>query len=166
MKTQPHRNHNNALDDVTVTVHRTQERVLPADSPPPAPQERRYIYNGDPQEKIPGYAVRPQNRRLRATRKRSTFNILVALFLLATAAVAYISNLLAVQQLTVEVHTLQQRYEAILNTNAMLAAEISRKSALERISVIATQQLGLVYPKERPERLDVDASKLDQFRNE
>jgi cell division protein FtsB len=130
-----------------------------------ATRERRYIYNGDPQDKVPGYAVRPANRRVRSPRKRRTFNIVAALFLAALGAVAYISNLLAVQHLTVEVHDLQQRYQKINNTNAMLRAEISRKAALERIGIIATQELGLMYPKERPEQLDVDAGRMEQFGN-
>lgn len=142
--------------------HNSAAATVAAEIPP---RERRYIYSGDPQDKTPGYAVRPNNRRMKTPRKRNTFNIVIAWFIAALGAVAYISNLLAVRQLTVEVHQLQKQYEKISNTNAVLKADISRKSALERIGVLATQQLGLIYPKERPERLEVDASKLEQFGN-
>jgi hypothetical protein len=30
---------------------------------------------------------------------------------------------------------------------------------------VATQQLGLQYPKERPEQLEIDASRLEKFQD-
>ncbi len=127
--------------------------------------ERRYIYSGDPQDKIPGYAIRPRNTKAGGPRKRSTFNIVAALFLVAIVSVAYVSNILAVNQLTVEVNRLEQQYDKIENANKVLKAEINRRSAWERIGNVATQQLGLLYPKERPEQLEIDASRLEKFRD-
>jgi cell division protein FtsL len=130
-----------------------------------ASTDRRYIYSGDPQDKIPGYAIRPRNTTAAGTRKRATFNIVAALFLIAIVSVAYVSNILAVNQLTVEVNRLEQQYEKIENANKVLKAEINRKSAWERIGNVATQQLGLQYPKERPEQLEIDASRLEKFQD-
>ncbi|MER3523353.1 MAG: hypothetical protein C4326_04630 [Ignavibacteria bacterium] len=127
-------------------------------------KERRYIYSGDPQEKIPGYAVRPSHKKVGAKRKVSTFNIVVALFAAAVVGVLYIGNLLAINQLNAEVNQLQLQYDTLVNTNKVLRAEINRKAAWERIGTIAVQQLGMMHPKERPEVLDVDAEKLEEFK--
>jgi len=74
----------------------------------------------------------------------------------AVAIVLYISNIIAVNRLAVEVNDLQQKYDAILNENEILRAEINRRSSLERIGRIATEQLGLQHPKEQPQWLEVD----------
>lgn len=149
--------------EIATMLRRAERDVASSQYSGGASKERRYIYSGDPQEKIPGYAIRPQNHKVGAPRKRRTFNIVVTLFLVALVSVAYISNLLAVNQLTIEVNSLQQQYDKIVNMNKVLKAEINRKSAWERIGSVATQQLGLVYPKERPEHLEIDASRLEEF---
>lgn len=153
----------NPPGDVAALLHRAERDARSAQTVAPS-AERRYIYGGDPQEKIPGYAIRPRNTKAGEPRKRSTFNIVAALFLAALVSVAYISNILAVNQLTVEVNRLQQQYEKIENANKVLQAEINRKSAWERIGNVAMQQLGMVYPKERPEQLEIEASRLEDFR--
>lgn len=127
---------------------------------PPAETERekRYIFGGDVHPKAPGYAIRQNKTGIR--RKRSTFNIILLLFGSAVAIILYIGNIIAVNQLAVEVSQLQTKLDKIENTNAVLEAEINRKSGLERIGKIATEQFGLRYPKEQPTWFEVDEAKI------
>jgi cell division protein FtsL len=124
-------------------------------------QERRYVYGGEPRTQAAGYTLR-SNRR--ATRRRvSTFNIILILFACGIGIVFYVNNIITVNQLAFDVGHLQTRYDKIMNTNAALRAEVSRKSSWERIGGIATEQLGLRYPKEQPVWFDVDRQKLDRL---
>jgi cell division protein FtsL len=124
-------------------------------------QERRYIYGGEPRTQAAGYALRT-NRR--ATRRRvSTFNIILILFACGAGIVFYVNNIITVNQLALDVGKLQTRYDTIMNTNAALRAEVSRKSSWERIGGIATEQLGLRYPKEQPVWFDVDRQTLERL---
>lgn len=128
-------------------------------------KERRHVYGGgDPQATTPGYAVRPANRKVIPKKRRSTFNMIAVLFLSAVAIVAYINNILAVNQLAVEVHRLQTQYEKITNTNSVLKSEINKKSAWERIGSSAIDR-GLKYAKEQPTSFDVDGDKLNEFKD-
>ena len=123
----------------------------------------RYIYNNsfapDPQATTPGYAVRPNKKAVR--RKHSTFNIVGLLFFLAIICLLYTSNVIAVNQLAKEVNDLTAKYNSIASANELLRVEINRKSNLDRISTLATQQLGLTNPKEAPVWFDIDRDKLN-----
>jgi len=126
------------------SIHKT------AEPPPPlaATRENRYIYNGDRQTTVSGYAIR-QNRS--GTRKRhSTFNIIIALFVIGTLVVFYINNTIAVNDLLHDINTLQQKYQRQLDLNATILAEVNQKSSLKRIGGIATEQLGLQFPRTQP----------------
>jgi cell division protein FtsL len=125
-------------------------------------QATRYIYNGDPPPRFPGYAMRPNKRAIR--RKVSVFNIILFLFGIATAIVLYIGNFITVNQLAIEVGQLQTRYAKIQNTNETLRAEIHRKSSLERIGGIAAKGLGLQYPKEQPIWIEIDQDELEHVK--
>jgi cell division protein FtsL len=125
------------------------------------PREARYIYSGDKHSTATGYAMRPNKKGTR--RRISTFNIIVLLFGAAIAVILYISNIIAINQLAVEVNQLRSTCDKIQNTNAALRAEISRKSGRERIALIATEQLGLKYPKEQPGWFEVDERKLEDL---
>lgn len=147
----------------TKNVSMQKVKAQPVVQRPSEPPARR-IYNGDPQSNTPGYAIRPANKKVVPKKRRSTFNIVAALFCCAVAIILYIGNILAVNQLAVEVHQLQTQYDKIVNNNSVLKAEINRKSAWERIGNTATHQIGLVYAKERPTSFDVDESKLEKFK--
>ncbi len=153
-------------------LHRAEKdkKIVPTKSKPiqpaqPVQKERRHVYGGsDPQATTPGYAVRPTNKKVIPAKRRSTFNMIAVLFLSAIAIVAYISNILAVNQLAIEVHRLQTQYEKITNTNSVLKSEINKKSAWERIGNSAIER-GLKYAKERPTSFDVDEDRLNNFKN-
>jgi hypothetical protein len=74
--------------------------------------------------------------------------------------VLYISNIIAVNRLASEVSLLQTRFEEIANTNAVLQAEVDRKSAWDRIGKLASEMLGLKYPQEQPTQFEVEELEL------
>jgi len=121
---------------------------------PEVHREQRYIFNGEQTATVSGYAVR-QNRRT-IHRRLSTFNIILALFVLGAAIVFYIDNIIIVNRLVVEVNALQVKYQRQLETNAALQAEVHRKASLERVGKIASESLGMMYPQEQPEWVSVD----------
>ncbi len=128
---------------------------------------RRVFYDGDVQTEspFPRAAYRPIRRRFRK-RKISTFNVIIWLFGLAVAVVLYISNIIAVSHLSAEINVLEKRYQNLVNRNELLRAQLSRKSALERIGKIATEQLGLHHPEEQPVWLKVDEELIEQLESE
>lgn len=140
---------------LNVPQHVDQETHLPKSEPAPEP-ERRYIYGGDSPAQRP-YALRPNRRGTR--RKFSTFNLIAILLGAGFAVVLYVNNVIVINRLSLEVSQLQQRYDAILNTNATLQADVNKKSEWERIGSIATQQLGLRYPAEQPGWIRIDEEK-------
>ena len=127
-------------------------------------QDKRYVYNGDPTPRFPGYAMRPNKKVTR--RKVSVFNIILLLFGTAAAIVLYIGNFIAVNQLAYDVSQLQMKYDKIRNANATVQAEINRKSGWERIGSIATKELGLQHSKEQPVWIEIDEEKLERVTSE
>ncbi len=127
------------------------------------PRDRRYIYNGEPPQAGGAYALRPNRRGTR--RKVSTFNIIVLLFGIGAAVVLYVNNIIIINRLSGDIGRLQARYDEMQNQNAMLAAEVNRKAAWERISTVAGEQVGLRHPSEPPEWIVVDQEKLDALTN-
>jgi cell division protein FtsL len=125
----------------------------------------RYIYNGDV---VADPDIAPSSQTLRSNkkvvqRKHSTFNIVSGLFLLAVASLLYTGNVIAVNQLMKEVNDLNNRYNTIISGNEVLKAEIARKSSLDRISTMASQEVGLTNPKEPPVWFEVDDEKLQEL---
>ncbi|MBP1649517.1 MAG: hypothetical protein H6Q30_2962 [Bacteroidetes bacterium] len=127
-------------------------------------RDKRYIYNGDPQAHNPGYAVRPNRKVTR--RKVSTFNLILCLFGVGIAIVLYVDNIITINRLAFEANQLQTKYDGIMNRNATLRAEVTRKAALERINKTATEQLGLVFPPEQPTLFNVDQDKIESLREQ
>jgi cell division protein FtsL len=127
----------------------------------PRTTERRYVYNGEPLTGKHDGAASP-NRPVRR-RRRSSFNIIVALVTVSVLIVFYVWNKITVNRLVVEVSELQNQNLKLQNANESLRAEINRKSSLERIGKIATGQVGLVYPKEQPVWFTVDSEQLEKL---
>ena len=125
----------------------------------------RYIYNGnvvsDQPASVPIRETRPNRKAVR--RKHSTFNIVSGLFLLAALSLLYTGNVIAVNQLMKEVNDLNNRYNSIVSNTEVLKAEIARKSSLDRISLMAKEEVGLTNPKEPPVWFEVDQDKIDEL---
>jgi cell division protein FtsB len=135
------------------------ELVQRAESEPPT-REHRYVYGDTPGAARPAYAIRPNKKAV--GRKVSTFYLIVVLFSIGVAIVAYINNIIVVNRLAAEINQLQIKYDKISNTNAILSAEINRKSGWERIGRIAADQVGLRYAKEQPVSFDVDEDLMER----
>jgi adenylosuccinate synthase len=125
----------------------------------------RYIYNGNvlsgQQGSASGHAIRPNKKAVR--RKHSTFNIVSGLFVLAAMSLLYTGNVIAVNQLMKEVNDLSNRYNSIISNNEVLKAEIARKSSLDRISLLAKEEVGLTNPQEPPVWFEVDQEKVEEL---
>lgn len=118
------------------------------------PQEQRHVYN----EFAPPRTNRPFRKR-----KISTFNFILFLFLLAILSVFYIGNIIAVNQLAIEIEELKAYYSKTEGVNEILRSEVNRKSSMERITKIATEQIGMVYPKQPPIWFEIDEEKLEEL---
>jgi len=106
-----------------------------------------------------GYVRPPQNRKV-AVRKVSTFNLILMLFGIAAVIVLYISNIIAVNRLMMEINTLQKQHQKMVSEQEILKAEINRLSSLERVNKKAAAELGLINPKEPPVWITVDPGKI------
>jgi cell division protein FtsL len=126
-------------------------------------KERRYVYNGDAVARIdaPEYRV---NRRVKS-KKRSPLKWLIGVAVISAIVVIYIWNKFSVDKLTKEIADLQKQHQEISNVNEILRAEINQKSRLERIGKIATEQLGMIYPKEQPIWFQVPQRDVNQHRD-
>ena len=125
-------------------------------------KERRYIFNGEPRPSTSGYAVR-QNRV--ATRRRmSTFTLILWMFAFGIVSVLYINNILAVNELALEVGKLERKLQEIRNVNDGLRAEVSTRASLDQLAGKASAQLGLRYATEQPVFFSVDEDLLDRVK--
>ncbi len=126
------------------------------------------IYGGgspSSQDQFAERALATKNKAIKP-RKRSPFNVMVMMFLIAVAVVLYVGNVIAVQQLLQDVSIRQARYEQILNNQEVLKAQINRMSSLERIRSMAESDLGLRNPAGAPEWIEVDSSKIRELDEE
>ena len=98
--------------------------------------------------------------------KRSPFNLMLTMILIAIAIVLYVGNVIAVQQLLKEVSDKQARLQQILNEQEMLKAQINRMSSLERIRTMAEGDLGLRNPNGPPQWIQVDGNKVHEIEQE
>ena len=149
---------------------RKSQQVPPRDvADMPAFDDRR-IYNNavafpaDPQSAVPGYAVRPNVRTASKRRQAKTSNVVAFLFLVAAAALLYVGNVIAVNNLAKDVNDLAARHQQILSTNEVLRAEINRKASLERIGLMAQEKYGMTNPKEAPVWFEVDPERVAAVR--
>ena len=83
--------------------------------------------------------------------------------MLAALSLLYTGNVIAVNQLMKEVNDLNNRYNSIVSNTEVLKAEIARKSSLDRISLMAKEEVGLTNPKEPPVWFEVDQDKIDEL---
>lgn len=132
---------------------------LNAEAPAP-PRENRYVYGGDRQATVAGYALRSNRRPTR--RPLSTFNIILTLFVICILIVLYVNNIIVVNQRLADITELQGKLQRQLDRNAALQAEVNRKSSLDRIGRIAQEELGLRYPQEQPGWFEVDPDLLER----
>jgi cell division protein FtsB len=138
---------------------RTTGRVVEA--APPLELEHRYVYGGTTPSGWTAGALRPNRRAVR--RKASTFNIILLLFGTGGAIVFYVNNILTINRLASEVGQLEAEYQKIEGINGALRADVSTRSALERISSKAQDQLGLRASQTQQVWFTIDRDKLKEL---
>ncbi|HTK81072.1 MAG TPA: cell division protein FtsL [Bacteroidota bacterium] len=130
--------------------------------PPSEPKERRYVYNGGGSPPPAREEIRRGNRPV-TRRRRSPFNLILAMVLVSILIVLYVWNKLTVNRLAMEINDLQMQCQKVQYSNEVLRAEVNRKSSLERIGKIATDKLGMTYTKTQPVPLDIDEQRLEKL---
>ena len=125
--------------------------------------DQRLVFSGEPNQ--PRTEKMYRTNRPVKPRQRSLFSIIVTIVLVSLLIVVYIWNKISVNRLTEEVNQLHNQHDQIANANAILRAEINKKSRLERIGKIAIEQLGLINPSEQPIWFEVDPEHLEQLQN-
>jgi cell division protein FtsB len=141
-------------------VKKTSAATVQSGIPIPV-RERRYIYNGSVVPGHTGFAIRSNNRGVR--RKVSTFNIILLLFGLGGAIVFYINNIITINRLASEIGQLEAEYGKMNAVRESLRAEIMRKSALDHISAIAQDEIGLRQDLQQPEYFTIDRARLAEM---
>lgn len=131
-------------------------------------EARDMVYNGSPQVQTEfptenaDNSAAPKNRKT-ARRKISPFNVIIILFGVAVVSVLYISNILAVGRLVVQIDQLQKQHQQMMNDQELLKAQINRLSTLDRVQQLAQDQLGLRSPKQIPMWIAVDPERVQQI---
>jgi len=141
-------------------------------------RERRYNYGGDSgsgaHARTTGTtrhagnartAAPPARSNRRVIRRRiSTTNVMLAILAVGLAIVLYVNNIITVNRLARDVNELQQSYDRLRSSNAALQAEVNRKSAMERIGDVASRELGLRHPAEKPVEFPIDEEALEALK--
>jgi hypothetical protein len=135
---------------------RTAGKVVEATLTPE--RERRYVYGGSTPTAWSAGALRPNRRGVR--RRVSTFNIIVMLFGVGGAIVFYVSNILSINRLSSEIGQLEAEYQKIEGINQGLRTSVTNKSALDKISTTAHDQLGLRASQTQQIWFTIDRDKL------
>jgi cell division protein FtsL len=136
-----------------------------AEAPAPVQtREQRYIYNGGSAAAQADEA--PRGNRPVTRRRRSPFNVILAMVIVSLLIVLYVWNKITVNRLAVELNDLQMQYQKIESANEVLRADINRKSSLDRIGKIATEQLGMEYAKVQPIQLNLDERQMEKYEGE
>jgi cell division protein FtsL len=129
-------------------------------------EARDMVYNGTSDPINDGMATvntlhAPRNNK--QTRRRiSPFTIVLLLLGGAVSSVMYISNILAVGHLMVQINQLQTKHQQILNQQELLKAQINRLSGLERIQQLAHDQLQLQNSRQLPVWIEVDPERVNE----
>ena len=137
---------------------RTAGKVIEATLTPE--RERRYVYGGSTPTGWSGSALRPNRRAVR--RRVSTFNIIILLFGVGGAIVFYVSNILSINRLSSEIGQLEAEYQKIEGINQGLRTSVTNKSALDKISAAARDQLGLHATQTQQIWFTIDRDKLKE----
>lgn len=119
-------------------------------------------YPSNRQGSSPGSAVRSNTKKSKR-RKVKTTNVVGSMIMFAAAALLYVGNVIAVNSLAKEVSDLNVQYRKIVAVNELLRADINRKSSLDRISLLAQEQLDMTNPKEAPTWFEIDREKEQEL---
>lgn len=107
---------------------------------------------------------RPLTQKPKKKRKVSPFTVVLFLFVGAILIVVYINNIITVNHLMREINVYERRHQQLLNEQELLRARIHKLSSFERVQQIAQYNLGLTFPKEVPQVLRIDPSRIEEVK--
>ncbi|MBC8146231.1 MAG: hypothetical protein H7X80_11655 [bacterium] len=81
------------------------------------------------------------------------------LFVAAALAVAYIANAIAVNNLVDSIASLQRERDVVRSDNERLRGELLRMMSVERVTALASKQIGLISPQRPPIALNANAAR-------
>lgn len=93
--------------------------------------------------------------RTRRTKDLTTFNIVLLLIVSAVVITSYISNIVKVDTLMMDITAFHKEEAQLMQTRENLRAEINMLSSYNRIQKIATEELGLIHATQQPFSLTV-----------
>ncbi|MBI2620210.1 MAG: hypothetical protein HYW57_09025 [Ignavibacteriales bacterium] len=140
------------------------ENIAPAVEGWKPDTDRPPVYPGTATPRRPGTPFVDRPRTTKSKRPSfSPFNIMLLLIGMAAGIVLYVSNIIAVNQLLLEINALETEHQQILMDQERLKAQINRMASLERIQEKAEAELGLKGLEGPPVWIEVDAEKIKEL---
>jgi hypothetical protein len=96
--------------------------------------------------------------------KISLFNVLVGLFLTAGIIIFFVNNIIVVNNLVVGINDTRNEINKTVTINNNLQTEIERLSTFENIKPVAVDKLKLSYSNNRPKKITVEKSELENLK--
>ena len=96
-------------------------------------------------------------------RKISLFNLMVMLFITAGIIVFFVNNIIAVNSLVVESNNTRTEINKTVTSNNNLQTEIERLTNLDNIKITAVDKLGLNYSLNKPKKITIERSELENI---
>jgi len=97
-------------------------------------------------------------------RSVSLFNLLVSVFVAAAIIVVFVNNIIVVNGLMLSNNNLRNDITSTQNTNNGLQTEIERLSSFENIKSVAVDKLKLSYSPDKPKRITINKSELENLK--
>ncbi len=97
-------------------------------------------------------------------RKISLFNVLIGLFLAAAIIIFFVNNIIVVNSLVLGINDTQNEINKTVTINNNLQTEIERLSNFENIKPVAVDKLKLSYTNNRPKKITVGKSELENLK--
>lgn len=96
-------------------------------------------------------------------KKISLFNLMIMLFISAGIIVFFVNNIIAVNGLVLQNSNIQTEINKTVSANNNLQTEIERLTNFDNIKNIAVGKLGLQYPQNKPKKISVEKSEIENI---
>lgn len=97
-------------------------------------------------------------------RKISLFNLMVMFIITAGIIVFFVNNIIAVNVLVVDNANIQSEINKSVTSNNNHQTEIERLTNFDNIKSVAVDKLGLHYASERPRKIVIDRSAVEDIK--
>jgi hypothetical protein len=97
-------------------------------------------------------------------RKISLFYVLVSLFVTSAIIIFFVNNIISVNSLVVLNNNTKNEINSTVNINNNLQTEIERLSNFDNIKPVAVDKLKLNYTNNRPKKITIDKSELENVK--